>query len=455
MATGKPASKGSKKRSDSGTGEGAGGYSICYEGKRPEAEILQGPVAEPEHVGLVGGGHANRLYFGENAALLRGLLNDEEIRGKVRLVYIDPPYATGSKFATRELEHAYDDVAVGAQYLEFLRERLVLLRELLAEDGSIYVHLDNKMAFAAKVLMDEVFGAKNFRNWIARVKSNRKNYTRKQYGNVSDYLLFYSKSGSYVWNRSYEQWDDAGMRREYQYVEERTGRRYKKVPVHAPGVRNGATGGLWKGMTPPPGKHWQYTPEKLDEMDARGEIYWSPSGNPRRKIYFDKSEGIPVQDVWTGMRDAHNQNIRITGYPTEKPPELLERIVASSSNEGDLVLDCFAGSGTTLAVAEKLGRRWVGMDNSATAVETAIKRLTRGVERMGDFVSARKKAEAVSEGRLPFASFKRVFGLDETLAKTLVGLVTRIAAKVTSYTYGLYVNRLLGRPQGRIKELWA
>lgn len=367
---------------------------MSYEGKRAESEILQGSVGRSQYVGSVGRKHSNRLYLAENAALLRDLLDDKEIKGKVRLVYIDPPYATGSEFATRELEHAYDDVAVGAQYLEFLRERLVLLRELLAEDGSIYVHLDNKMAFAAKVLMDEVFGAKNFRNWITRVKSNRKNYTRKQYGNVSDYILFYAKSSSYIWNRSYEQWDDASMRREYQYVEEATGRRYKKVPVHAPGVRNGATGGEWKGMMPPPGKHWQYIPDKLDEMDAKGEIYWSPSGNPRRKIYFDKSEGIPVQDVWTGMRDAHNQNIRITGYPTEKPLELLERIIAASSSEGDTVLDCFAGSGTTLAAAEKQGRRWVGIDNSVTAVETTIKRLIRGVEPMGNFVSARKKEEA-------------------------------------------------------------
>jgi adenine-specific DNA-methyltransferase len=275
-----------------------------------------------------------------------------------------------------------------------LRERLILLRELLAEDGSIYVHLDSKMAFATKVIMDEVFGASNFRNWITRVKSNRKNYTRKQYGNIADYILFYTKGRSYVWNRAFEEWDEATMRREYQYVEENTGRRYKKVPVHAPGTRKGATGGLWKGMLPPPGKHWQYTPDKLDEMDARGEIYWSPNGNPRRKIYFDDSLGIPVQDVWTDYRDAHNQNIRITGYPTEKPPALLERIISASSNEGDLVLDCFVGSGTATAVAEKLGRKWVGIDKSPMAIEMSIKRLTQGTDRMGDFVQAPQKVEA-------------------------------------------------------------
>lgn len=400
MATGKPLPKAVSGEQ----GNGTNGFSISYEGKHPEEQILQGPYIDPEHIGSLGLEHSNRLYFGENARLLRHLLRDEKVRGKVSLVYIDPPYATGSEFATRELKHAYNDVAVGAQYLEFLRERLILLRELMAENGSIYVHLDNKMAFPIKVIMDEVFGAKNFRNWITRVKSNRKNYTRKQYGNVSDYILFYSKTGSYMWNRAYEPWEDASMRREYQYVEEGTGRRYKKVPVHAPGIRNGATGGVWKGMLPPPGKHWQYTPDKLDKMDARGEIYWSPTGNPRRKIYFDDSEGIPVQDVWTGMRDAHNQMVRVTGYPTEKPPQLLERIIAASSDEGDLVLDCFVGSGTTLEVAERLGRRWIGIDSSFTSIETTIKRLTKGVERMGDFVSGRKKADLQAiEEQLPLA----------------------------------------------------
>ena len=140
-------------------------------------------------------------------------------------------------------------------------------------------------------------------------------------------------------------------------------------------------------MNPPPGKHWQYLPKTLDEMDARGEIYWSPTGNPRRKIYLDKTDGVPVQDIWLDFKDAHNQNIEITGYPTEKNPELLSRIIKASSNPGDLVLDCFSGSGTTLTVASRLGRRWIGVDNSAEAIATTLKRFTIGTERMGDFVS--------------------------------------------------------------------
>src|SRR5437763_14599679 len=106
-------------------------------------------------------------------------------------------------------------------------------------------------------------------------------------------------------------------------------------------------------MLPPPGKHWQFTPEKLEEMDRRGKIYWSPNGNPRRKIFLDESKGIPVQDLWLNYRDAHNQNIKITGYPTEKNPDILRRIIEASSDPGDLVLDCFAGSGTTLSVASE------------------------------------------------------------------------------------------------------
>jgi adenine-specific DNA-methyltransferase len=120
---------------------------------------------------------------------------------------------------------------VGAHYIEFLRARLILLRELLAEDGSIYVHLDENMAFHIKVIMDEIFGRKNFRNWITRKKCNPKNYTRKTFGNIADFILFYTKSDNYVWNRPVEGWTEEHAAKEYEYVEKEAGRRYKKVPV--------------------------------------------------------------------------------------------------------------------------------------------------------------------------------------------------------------------------------
>lgn len=248
--------------------------------------------------------------------------------------------------------------------------------------------------------MDEAFGPTNYRNWITRKKSNRKNFTRRQYGNISDYILFYTRTDRYVWNRPYETWTDEWAAREYQYVEEGTGRRFKKVPVHAPGVRNGETGKEWRGKMPPPGKHWQFPPDVLDALDEKGEIYWSPTGNPRRKIYFDQSRGVPVQDIWLDCRDAHNQMIEVTGYPTEKPLDLLRRIVSASSDVGDLVLDCFAGSGTTLVAAEELGRRWIGIDSSTEAITTAVKRLANGSEPMGDFVRGKKARVATLFDRL-------------------------------------------------------
>lgn len=369
-------------------------YELVYIGKHAITEILAGARSSPQLrlsvTKQAEGIWRNRLYCAENLGVLRTLLDDRDVRGKVKLVYIDPPFATGGVFESRNGQRAYDDLAYGANFLEFLRQRLVVLRELMAPTGSIYVHLDEKMAFPVKVVMDEVFGPANFRNWITRKKSNRKNFTRKQYGNISDYILFYTKTDSYTWNRPYETWTDEWCKREYQYVEKGTGRRYKKVPVHAPGVRHGETGQPWRGKLPPPGKHWQYPPRILDELDSKGEIYWSPNGNPRRKIYFDQSKGIPVQDIWLDCRDAHNQNIEVTGYPTEKPLELLRRVVSASSDAGDLVLDCFVGSGTTLVAAEELGRKWLGVDSSVEAIATTITRLAAGSEPLGDFVRGKK-----------------------------------------------------------------
>lgn len=357
---------------------------LHYEGRRSTAEIFAAPPAIPL---VLWQGGPNQLCFGDNLPWLATLLNDKAVCGQVRLIYIDPPFATQSIFKSRAQVDAYSDLLSGAQYLEFMRERLYLLRELLAEDGSLYVHLDDTMAFYIKVLLDEVFGARYFRNWITRKKCNPKNYTRRAYGNVADYIMFYTKSDQYVWNRPVEPWTPERAAKEYIYLEEKTGRRYKKVPLHAPGTRAGATGRPWRGMAPPPGKHWQFPPATLEEMDRRGEIYWSATGNPRRKIYLDESAGIPIQDIWLEFRDAHNQNIHVTGYPTEKNPDLLARIIQASSNPGDLVLDCFAGSGTTLAVASQLDRRWIGIDCSPEAVATTLRRFAKGPEPMGDFVT--------------------------------------------------------------------
>lgn len=368
-------------------------YGIKYSGKIPESDVLNGPRAKITPRFSIGSNNfdpPNRIYGGENLDILRSLCDDPNVRGKVNLVYIDPPFSTGSRLEARDSEHAYDDMFSGAEFLEFLRQRIIVIRDLLSPTGSFYLHLDAKKMFPMKVILDEVFGPSNFRNCITRKKSNRKNFTRKTYGNISDYILFYTRTSKYTWNRPYEAWSENTPPKEYRYVEEETGRRYMKVPVHAPGVRNGETGQPWRGMDPPPGKHWQFPPSVLDELDTRGEIYWSPTGNPRRKIYLDESKGIPVQDIWLEFRDAHNQNIEVTGYPTEKNLEMLRRIVSASSNEGDIVLDCFMGSGTTLVAAEEEHRRWIGIDASNKAVETTLTRLAHGPKPMGDFVNGKK-----------------------------------------------------------------
>jgi len=388
MATGIPKTQWQGPAHDYDRQNGNTDVRLDYDGKKTEREVLQTPGVKCRRLWPLPESHEfNRLYFGDNLPILSALANDPAVHGKVRLVYIDPPYATRSVFQSRNQTDAYMDLLEGARYIEFLRERIIFLRELLADDGSIYVHLDDNMAFQAKVILDEIFGRENFRNWITRKKCNPKNYTRKTYGNVADYILFYSKTDNFVWHRPVESWTEEKANKEYQYIETETGRRYKKVPVHAPGVRHGETGQPWRGMNPPPGKHWQYPPRILDEMDMRGEIYWSPTGNPRRKIFLDDSTGLAVQDIWLDFRDAHNQNIAISGYPTEKNSALLTRIIEASSDKNDLVLDCFAGSGTTLNVASRLERHWVGMDNSPEAIAATLRRFGQGLKPMGDFVN--------------------------------------------------------------------
>ena len=376
---------------------GSTGYRLAYEGKQDAAAVVQAP-ALATYVPVVPAAPdpAGRLYFGDNLDVLRHLLATG-YRARIDLIYIDPPYATNSVFHTRHGHSAsYRDDLVGAHFLEFLRQRLLCMYELLAPTGSIYVHLDGHMIAEVQVLMEEIFGSKNLRALITRRKCSNKNSTRNTYGNVSDYILYFTKTNQYCWHRPVEAWTEDRMLKEYGCVEEGTGRRYKKVPIHAPGIRNGETGQPWRGMLPPPGKHWQYVPRRLDELDARGEIYWSATGNPRRKVYFDTSDGVAIQDIWLDVPDTVNQNTQATGYPTEKNAALLERIIKASSSPGDLVLDCFAGSGTTLGVAQAQGRRWLGIDNSLVAIDHIFKRFLLAPTLLGTFASPAPRPSALA-----------------------------------------------------------
>ncbi|MCD9490170.1 site-specific DNA-methyltransferase [Photobacterium phosphoreum] len=343
--------------------------------------------------------NTNAFLLADNFYGLKKLA--ETHSNKVSLIYLDPPYGTGKDFQSRALKHAYKDVFGTASWSEFMRRRLILMRELLSEDGSIYVHIGHQMLFNLKMIMDEVFGDKNFRNMIVRKKCSSKNYTKNQYPNLNDYILFYSKSDNYIWNNPSVPATEEWINKEYTKVDEKG--RYKLVPIHAPGVRNGETGKPWKGMNPPKGKHWQLTPEKLDLLDSNGDIHWSKNGNPRRKVYLPLNKQRPLTDYWDQYRDAHHQSIKITGYPTEKNLDMLKMIVAASSNEGDIVLDPFSGSGTTIHAANDLNRKWIGIDQSFTAAEATLKRIRHGLEEMGDYVSDKKGAvinEAINQQQL-------------------------------------------------------
>lgn len=327
-------------------------------------------------------GWRNMIILGDNLPVLKAFFYDKRLYKKIRLVYIDPPFGTGSVFrgkrhvsASLREEIAYQDMSLSPEYLEFLRRRLLFLHDLLAEDGSIYVHIDVNVVHYIKVIMDEIFGIENFINDIARIKCNPKNFERKAYGNIRDSILFYAKKyGKNVWNDPREPYTEKDIKRLFPKID-KSGRRYTTVPLHAPGeTRNGSTGQPWKGIKPPPGRHWRYPPEVLDELDKKGLIEWSSTGNPRLKIYADEyiKKGKKMQDVWLNYKDPVYPH-----YPTEKNLEMIIKIIEASSNPGDIVLDAFCGSGTLAIAAEKLNRRWVCIDNSPIAIEIALKRLLK------------------------------------------------------------------------------
>ncbi|MBM4333821.1 MAG: site-specific DNA-methyltransferase [Deltaproteobacteria bacterium] len=325
----------------------------------------------------------NLLICGDNLIAMKWLLENSDIAGRVKVVYIDPPFATKQEFkigigrtstispSDKDLI-AYKDHLTGSEFLEFLRHRLILLRELLAGDGAIYVHIDTKMGHYVKVLMDEILGQENFINDITRIKCNPKNFSRKGYGNIKDMVLFYSKTNRYVWNEPRVALTEEDILRLFPKVDEK-GRYYTTTPLHAPGeTKNGETGKEWNGLFPPPGRHWRIPPKELTKLEKAGLIEWSQFGNPRKRIYADEvfAKGKKLQDVLE-FKDPPYPT-----YPTEKNLELLKRIIAASSNPGDIILDCFAGSGTTLIAAEQLGRRWIGIDNSQMAIDRSIQRLS-------------------------------------------------------------------------------
>ncbi len=353
---------------------------INYANKKTEKKILNSQKAELRTV--FGGNSRNKLIQGDNSAVLKSLISDHSFVGKIDLIYIDPPFATNGHFKISEErantisssnadEIAYSDTLVGPDFLEFLRERLVLLRELMSDRGSIYLHIDYKIGHYVKVIMDEIFGIKNFKNDITRIKCNPKNFHRKAYGNIKDLILFYSKSDNPIWNNPKLPFSNEDTERLFKKID-KDSRKYTTIPLHAPGeTANGNTGKPWRGIKPPIGRHWRSDPAILEEWDKQGLIEWSKNGVPRKKIFADEKDGKKMQDIWE-FKDPQYPN-----YPTEKNLDLLKFIINASSEEKSIVLDCFCGSGTTLIAAEELGRNWIGIDQSEQAIKVVKKRLSK------------------------------------------------------------------------------
>jgi site-specific DNA-methyltransferase (adenine-specific)/adenine-specific DNA-methyltransferase len=364
-------------------------YELVYHGKEREEDIIASTLAVPlqpvRTFNKNGVDWHNKLIFGDNLQAMKTLLEMKR-RGElcnadgtpgVRLVYIDPPFATMRDFEGSQEQKAYQDKVAGAAFLEFLRKRLLLLRELLADDGSIYIHLDNRRSQYVKVLADEIFGENNFRNAIVWKRSDAHSDIAQgalHFGRVYDTILYYTRSERSKPNPIYTPLPQSTADKWYRHVEEETGRRYNMGDASGPGgARKGNPYYEWNGHL----RYWRYSKERMAELEQAGRLACSSTGIVYVKRYLDESKGIPIQDWWNDipmLRGIHKNGESIA-YPTQKPEQLLDRVIQVGSGPGDIVLDAFGGSGTTCAVAEKLGRRWVGIDCGKLAIYTIQKRM--------------------------------------------------------------------------------
>ncbi|MBN2373560.1 site-specific DNA-methyltransferase [bacterium] len=346
-----------------------------YAGKRSKATILAeagagigaAPLQNVRCFGDVKNGQwRNLIVQGDNLQFLKTCYKNvdplikDKVKGKVKLIYIDPPFATKSEFGGREGERSYADKIDAAEFIEALRERLIYLRELLADDGSIYLHLDNKMSHYAKVMMDEVFGKDNFRNeiFVSRIKKNVNEYEMAHSLNIDlDNILFYSKTEKTKIDQPKIDSD----------------KKHRWHSFEASGVRNGMDYELF-GFKPKTGNHWRWSYNRA--QIAIQDRLLRPNHRTGKPEYLVTKDFEILGTNWSDLTGYSFRN----NYPTEKSETLISRIILASSNPDDLVLDCFAGSGTTAAVAEKFGRRWIACDFGKHAIYTMQRRMLRIAE---------------------------------------------------------------------------
>ncbi len=332
------------------------------------------------------------LFHGDNKDVLAYLLANG-FRGKVKLIYIDPPFDSGADYirkvalrigtkATIDAETytlgeqiQYSDIWGNDSYLQFMYERLLLMKELLTENGSIYLHCDANRNFYLRSILNEVFSPAGFINEITWKRRSGVLAQSRQYGAVTDTILFYANSSDYLFKPQFTKEDTED------YVEERfinyneKGRRYRLSPMVSPSYSPNLIY-EYKGYKPP-ANGWSCSRETMEKWDKKGKLSLPEDKNQRiqRKQYLDEWEGRPIQNLWSDIPPINPQALERGEFPTQKPEALIGRIISASSNPGDIVLDCFLGSGTTAAVAQKLGRRWIGADINKGAIQTTTKRL--------------------------------------------------------------------------------
>lgn len=362
------------------------GYPMLnWRGKRPFTSTQYYPAQLKEVHGEEVGGWRNKIFWGDNLQVMSHLL--KEFRGKVDLIYIDPPFDSkadykkriqtksgiASSSASSFEEKQYTDIWSNDEYLQFMFERLVLMKELLSNTGTIYVHVGTQVSCHIKLLLDEVFGHENYRAELIWQKLRSVKSQSAHFANMHDVIFAYSKGGSSYFSPQFEPKDEKLLETHYRHVDE-NGRRYNLADFTQAGQGEPKRFGDVV-LAPPVGKHWIWSQERINDGMKDGLIVFSKNNVPYVKRYFDAGEGTRIGDIWTDINPVNQVAKERTDYPTQKPEALLERIIKASTKPGDLVFDCFMGSGTAQAVATKLGRRFIGADINLGATQTATKRL--------------------------------------------------------------------------------
>jgi DNA modification methylase len=297
----------------------------------------------------------------------------------VDLIYLDPPFFSNRRQQTvwgREYREFEDKWEGGiSEYIDFMQSRVRQMHRVLKPTGSLYFHCDWHASHHLKVMIDSIFGMGQFRNEIVW-KRTTAHSSAKRFAPVHDTILYYAKGRDCTWNPPREEYEQAYLDKYYKF-DDGDGRLYWRADLTGSGIRKGPTGKPWKGVDPSSfGRHWMVPPHELDQFEAEGRIYWPPRGSkPQYKRYRDELKGKAVSDLWVDVDRINPVGKERVGYPTQKPEALLQRIIEASSNPGDVVLDPFCGCGTTIAVAERLHRQWIGIDKSPTAVSVMKRRM--------------------------------------------------------------------------------